>query len=397
MVTLKITPESKKFFTESFLALSVTILGGLVTGMIWSSLYNTFIVLAGIIALIPVIGEMRGNISGIFTSRLGTGMHLGFIFPSLSKRTKELNTSLLMNIILSLIIPIWVGIVVYLFHYLGGGTTPLFRFIFIGLLGSVLAGSAQIIITLLIAFNVYKRGMDPDIVVYPILSLIADIITAIAIFISFKIENLIFSYLSFELFSIFILASFLIVIFSKPIRSKIEFELINLLAEAVPVMLITVIIGAIVGIILDDSIPYQGIILILPVFMAYTGSMGSIVGSTFTTAYYLGSPMRQYYITTPIILIIVGSLLSILLGLLSYSISNFLGFSLPNNNLISYLGICLFTSLFTTGFSILNSLILGNVTFKRGMDADNIIVPMTSTIGDLIAILSMVLLLSVFY
>ncbi|MFV2015718.1 MAG: magnesium transporter [Candidatus Heimdallarchaeota archaeon] len=390
---------TEKFFRESFLALSVTVIGGLLTGIIWSSLYDSFLLLAGVIALIPVISQMRGNISGIFTSRLGTGLHLGYISPSFTKRSNELNNSILMNVILSFLIPIWVAFVVYLFNFIGNGQTPFFRFLIIGFLGSIFAGSVQIIITLFIAFKVYKKGMDPDVVVYPILSLTADIITVLVIFVAFNIENFLYIHVNFffqillEMIFIFIFILFLIIIFSRPIRSKIDFELVNLLAESVPVVLITVIIGGIVGIILNDSIPYQGIILILPVFMAFTGSMSSIVGSTLTTAYHLGSPMKQFYINIPLVLILVGSILSILLGIIGYSISILLGFSLPNESLIFYLAISFFTGLFTTIFSIIISLILGNITFKKGIDADNVIVPITSTIGDLVAILSMVLLL----
>ena len=96
-----------KFFRESLIALGITIFGELITGSLWGSFYSKFLVIAGIIALIPVIGENRGNISGIFTSRLGTGLHLGSIKPSLRKRTKELNNTILMNLVLTLTIPVW--------------------------------------------------------------------------------------------------------------------------------------------------------------------------------------------------------------------------------------------------------------------------------------------------
>ena len=64
-----------------------------------------------------------------------------------------------------------------------------------------------------------------------------------------------------------------------------------------------------VGIILNTSLQYGSLILILPIYMAYTGNLGAIVGSKFTTAYYLGSLETREgkidtYLITPISLII---------------------------------------------------------------------------------------------
>lgn len=399
---IEFNPKDKKIFQESFFALSVTMLGGLLTGLFWSSFFNSFIQIAGIIALIPVISEMRGNISGIFTSRLGTGLHIGFIKPSFTQRSKELNNSINMNIILSLLIPLWVAIVVFVFTFLNNNSTPLIRFIIIGIVGSLIAGSLQIVLTLSISFLVFKRGMDPDIIVYPTLSLIADIITVLSIFVAFNAEKIIFPFLNkfvqaiFELIFVTIFLAFLFIIFSRPIRSKFEFELLNLLGESVPILLLTVPIGAVVGIILDENIPYQGIILILPLFMAFTGATGSIVGSTFTTAYHLGQPLKHLYLNIPIIILTISAILGIILGVGGFLISTSLHFSLPTNySLLSYVILCLLTALITAIFSIINALILGNITFKRGIDADNVIVPITSTIGDLVAILSFVMLLAI--
>ena len=56
---------------------------------------------------------------------------------------------------------------------------------------------------------------------------------------------------------------------------------------------------------------------------------------------------------------------------------------------------CWVSGFIATIFSISNSLIVGNISFQRGIDADNIIVPLTSTLGDLVAVISIVLILSV--
>lgn len=398
--------SNRKLFKEASFALSLTVFGGLVTGTIWAGLDQTLASLAGLIAIVPVIGQMRGNISGIFTSRIGTGLHLGSIQPTLRKRSKEFNNTVLMNLSLSFITPIWVGFIVYLLHFIAGGKTTFLHFLFVSIIAGIVSAFIQIFLALFIAFQIFKRGMDPDVLAYPLLSMIADVTTAVAILIGFTVDRSITEQLPWvvrfflELVGIFSLISFLLIIFSRPIRSKLEFELFNLLGESVPVVWSAVIIGGFVGIIMDGSIPYNGVILVLPIYMAYTGSMGAIIGSKFTTAYYLGSLSSREgkldtYLFTPLILLLIGLLLSTGLGLVGYFLSQVLGYGLPKPDLLSFVIICWATGLVTTVFSIFNALVVGNITFQRGIDADNIIVPLTSTIGDLVAVVTIVIAINV--
>lgn len=404
----------QKLFREAIVGLSITVFGGLLTGILWSQLTNilqtdpALFTIIGIFALIPVIGQMRGNISGIFISRLGTGLHLGTIHPSLKNRSNELNNTILMNILISLFSPIWVAIIVFIFDKLNRGNIAFYTFIFIAMIAGIISASLQIILALIVAFSIFRSGRDPDVLAYPILSATGDVITAIGMIGSiflfqsyFEFENGVFTDII-SLFSILFLVVFLVIIFSRPIRSRLDFNIFNLLAESIPIIFIATIIGAVVGILTTNLGSYPGIILLVPVFMAYTGSLGAIVGSKFTTAYYLGALNTKegkisIYIETPLVLFAIGLFLSTILGIIAYNLSIFLAFDLPpNTDLIRFLSICWAAGLITTLFSIFNSLLVGNISFQRGIDADNIIVPITSTFGDLVAILTIITTITIF-
>ncbi|MHA2362868.1 MAG: magnesium transporter [Candidatus Hodarchaeales archaeon] len=395
----------RKLFQEALFALGISVFGGLFTGILWADISQKLAIFVGILALIPVIGQMRGNISGIFTSRLGTGLHLGSIEPSIRNRSKELNNTLIMNILVSFFTPIWVALIVYILHFISGGTTEFYHFFIIALFAGIISASIQMILTITIAFGIYKGGRDPDVLAYPLLSATGDVITAIGIIGGIYVDQHVFHLQSHmmrfivEIFSLFLLAFFLIITLSRPIRSRLEFDIFNLLSEAVPVVFLAVIIGAIVGIVMEGNITYAGILLILPSYMAYTGSMGAIIGSKYTTAYYLGlldtrSGKINTYLQTPVILIVIGIILSTLLGIIGYYVAIFFDLDLPKPDMFSFLFICWITGVLTTLFSIFNSLLVGNITFQHGIDADNVIVPFTSTIGDLVAIITIVLALS---
>lgn len=401
-----------KFFRESIIALGITVFGELITGSLWGSFYAKFILIAGIIALIPVISENRGNISGIFTSRLGTGLHLGSIKPSLTKRTKELNNTILMNIVLTLSLPVWTSLVVFTFFTVGGGSTTFFQFFLIAFGTAFILVFVQPILTVLISFIVYRKGLDPDVVVYPVTSVIADVLTTIALYISVSIEVSFFPTSNTDIIEkvveLTVLTYFLIllvIVFSRKFRNrvKITFEFLDLLKESLPIIMISIMIGATVGIILNNQITDASILLILPIYMSFTGAVGSIIGSKFTTSYYLGSLSTnrgkiEMYISSPLILIIVGMFLSTALGIVAFNISSYLNFSLANSvTIVNYVLSCILIGIVTTSMAIVLALTLGNVSFKWNLDADNVIIPLSTTLGDLIAILSVIGITSILF
>ena len=371
----------------------------MITGSLWVLLTPILAGIAGILALLPVIANMRGNLSGIFSSRLGTGLNLGLIKPKFSERTNDLNKTIASVIIASLITPIWVSLVIWFLSSLTPGTaTPLSNFLIIAITASIFSLTLSIPITLVISFNIFKRGIDPDTLGYPLLSNIADIITVIGIIVGFLVNLLLKDVLLkdfgifFEIIAVLFLLAFLVYTFGRS-KTRDQFKVFNLLYEIIPVLFIVTIIASFSGIIFNENLSYAGIIMIVPVFMAYTGATASIIGSRYTTAYFLGSLQtssgkKSVYITDPIIITLIGFGLSTLLGVIAYSIASFFHLDLPKPDLLSYLIICWITGIITTTYSIISSLFVGNFVFRKGIDADNVIVPFSSTTGDLVAIIA---------
>lgn len=378
------------------------LLGSLITGSLWALLSPILAGVAGILALLPVIANMRGNLSGIFSSRLGTGLNLGLIKPKFSERTNDLNKTIISNIIASIITPIWVSLVIWFLSALTPeSATPFGNFLIIALIASIFSFTFSIPITLVVSFNIFKRGIDPDTLGYPLLSNIADIITVVGVIVGFSVNIflrdtlLIDLNIFLEIISIFILIAFLIYTFGRS-KTRDQFKVFNLLYEIIPVLFIVTIIASFSGIIFNSNISYTGIIIIVPVFMAYTGATASIIGSRYTTAYFLGSLQtasgrKSVYITDPIIITLIGLGLSTILGIIAYFLANLFLLDLPKPDLFSYLIICWITGIITTTYSIISSLFVGNFVFRKGIDADNVIVPFSSTTGDLVAILAILL------
>ena len=197
----------------------------------------------------------------------------------------------------------------------------------------------------------------------------------------------------------------LVIIFSKKARkiAKLNYDFFNLLKESIPIIMVSIIIGGTVGIILNNGISDAGILLILPIYMSFTGAVGSVIGSKFTTSYYLGSLSTYHgkietYVVSPLILITVGICLSTALGIVAFNLSSFLSFKLASSvTITNYVISCILIGITTTSLAIILALVLGNFTFRWGLDADNVIVPLSTTLGDLIAIVSVISITSLLF
>ncbi|MFQ5821869.1 MAG: magnesium transporter [Candidatus Heimdallarchaeota archaeon] len=173
----------RKFWREASLALLILVLGDAIAGSALGESTDLFLSIPGLLILVPAVAEMRGNISGILASRLSTALHLGVVYPKLRGNTIEFRDNVLATAVLSGITPIGVGLIAFIFSRLFAfdKSASLGVFILVAFSAGVISAALQTIITILFAFVTYKRGLDPDTVVFPILSSLEDIITILSL------------------------------------------------------------------------------------------------------------------------------------------------------------------------------------------------------------------------
>jgi len=152
------------FLKESLIALSFNV-GGILAGFIVASQFNVF-------QLSP-----WAVVSGLFSGRLSTALHLGTIFPRFRGNTDEFYLLFKSVIVLTLetsVIMSCFSIVVGSLFW--GITFTDFFDILIVVLATMFLGLMNSLFTIIFSITSFKRGLDTDVVVYPIMSTIADII-----------------------------------------------------------------------------------------------------------------------------------------------------------------------------------------------------------------------------
>ena len=170
---------------ETILVLLLSALGSIAVGFLLGTAETIINSLPGLIVLVPPLMSIRGAIGGAFSARLSTALHLGTIKPILRNNTTAFKKSFFATLILTAVLPLWIGALSYLVTSLfnvGGEThLSLLGFILIAELSGLLSGFLQALVSILLSIITYRRGLDPDVVVAPIIYTTGDVIGVISL------------------------------------------------------------------------------------------------------------------------------------------------------------------------------------------------------------------------
>jgi cation transporter-like permease len=277
----------------------------------------------------------------------------------------------------------------------------LFPIIYITLSSMIISSIITIPITTTIAFFGFKKGIDPDILVYPILSTVADIIVTSCYIFSIWIyftEHLFFLKY-FILLIILILSIFTI---SYIIKNKHEEEISRTLKEATPLITLLGIYGNFTGTILStlrSRIEENPMILIVyPCIIDGLGDIGSIIGSLTSTRLILGyikpSFLNIKNIFKEIIAVEFSAfIIHLLMGFLGviYFLKEILIFEI-----INLVKITITTNLLSFLIAVLMGYTVAIYSFRFKLDPDNFVNPIVSAISDSIATITLSLVLYIY-
>lgn len=164
--------------------LIITLASSMLAGFILVGMRHSLEILPGLLVMIPGLLATRGNIYGVFGSRLATGLHLGIIEPRFS-RNKNLLNIMLATIINSAVISIIIAFFAYLALLLfTDSIAPLWALMLISFSSGMISGIILLIIVSIFDFLGFRKGLDPDNIHGPVATVSGDIFGVLALFIS---------------------------------------------------------------------------------------------------------------------------------------------------------------------------------------------------------------------
>ncbi len=180
--------QFKKIVGDSYRVLLVSVMIGLGAGYLLDS--YTGQATAIILAMVPPLNGIGGNIGSILGARLSSALHLGTITPEFRGQS-ALGINLAASASLALIVYSFTGTLFFLITRLSGGTlmkSIRTAVIFFGA-GMLLTGIIALT-SITAAFISYRREIDPDNVVIPVVTTVVDVAGVVSLLIMVSIIGL---------------------------------------------------------------------------------------------------------------------------------------------------------------------------------------------------------------
>ncbi len=387
--TVTTETSATKFVTslgQSLLSLFFN-LGGMLAGTLLALSFGVFSLAPWTFVLFPGILSVRGAISGLFSGRLGTGLHLGTVRYSYTKNTTYFYSLQRAVITLTFVSGIAIGLTTWIFGLF------LWRAAIVDLV-SILAvivatmGLSVIFIsplTIVISVFSFRRGLDPDVIVYPVMSTVADIIVTACYVLCL---NMFFSSTLLGYFSIGMLAFiFLSVVIYILVKNAAEEEFIKTIREFLLTLIFVVFIVNVTGSLLNQIRNIIGvrpeIYIVYPALIDTTGDVGSIVGSTATTKLALGAIEPSFSSIKQHKMEISGAWTASVLMFALYSIISLFACGIATlKNLSIQTARLLTTNALSVSVMVVIAYLVAIATYRKGWDPDNFVIPIESSLAD---------------
>ena len=386
-----------KEFKEPFVSLFLCTMGDLITGIVMGVFTSSLEMLPALIVLIPGAIGMRGNIFASLGSRLGTYLHTGQIQPSF-KSSKILSQNMSSSGVLTLLTSFYLGILAALIAKAIGLKVSILDLLLISVIAGLLSAVIMLLFSMLIAFFTYKHGWDPDNITAPMITLIGDMVTLPLLFLSLNVVIRLGDMIKISLLISFIILTLLTIPYSLSDKAKPYYR--KIMRESTPVLLACGFLGILSGTILggkvEGLIAIPGILIMIPPFLEDGGAMGGILAARLSSALHLGAIKYEEKIPEEVLrlflmLHILGLIIFTLIGGFAYLVSKTFGITtLPLHMMIIVSIIAgeiliLIVNIITYNISI--------ISFKKGIDPDNVTIPIITSVMDIMGVACLVLVL----
>ena len=372
-------PLDVKLIKESLPALLIAIVADSIAGYIMNLSIGVFLAVPGLLMMIPALIDMRGNVYGAFISRLSSALHLGEVENLRDKRIKiEIGTTKSLAYSAALIIGTVVGIYISF-------TTGNYFFILllpgIILITHLFTASILTPLTAYIGVKTFQKGWNPDNMGVPLISSIGDMVSVIFI-IFVAVLFLHISNFPFAVTTIIILTLIYVVLL---IRKSLKEETgKKIYLQSMPILVVIAFLELITGSMWENN-KIAIILLVVPVVNETLGNIGSIFSSRLSSFIYLGFvepkviPRGKHFsreiLSLIALTIIVYSIISPLILFLTWDI-----------RAIEMVWLSAFLAIFIL-ILIAYYLTLGSL--KAKLDPDNVVVPVITTLADIIGTASL--------
>ncbi|MGE4275219.1 MAG: magnesium transporter [Candidatus Methanomethylophilaceae archaeon] len=295
MRAVRFIGDNKQVFTMGLGATIISSLVALTAGLFLSSLSDYLTLLPGLMIVLYAAIGMRGTIFGAMGSRLGTAMHIGTFEVSFRKGS-VLRANFESSIVLSLFMSLAMGLAARgLLLLMGNDSITLSQFVFISIVGGMLASFLLLLLNVLMAREGFKRDWDIDNISSPLMAAAGDLITLPMIFLAswmvlhsplWAIDT------AFVVLTSITILLFLRILLRKSERRRFD-EARRIVKYSSPILLICLVPGLTAGLVIDSQvetlISSAALLILLPAFLNEGNALSGILTSRLSSMIHMGT------------------------------------------------------------------------------------------------------------
>ncbi len=323
------------------------------------------------LAVLPGLAALRGGIYTSQASRVSTRIHLGL---EEAKVGKVIKSELLPTLSLGLVAAVYIGI---LSGVLAGITV--YRTLLVSIISTLISWIILSTGTGLLSIIFYRSGVDPDKVSAPVITVLGDMITIPSILAALYILNTV------ELHPIGYTATLSLALTIIAIAVTLSAYSRTVTLQSLPSVFLVGVIESITGAILAvwavSKLQTGNIITLYPSFLEDTGAIVAVAAARTSTLSYLGLTTPKAKLGHEEIIQLLESYTAVLPSLAILSVLGHLLAQTPLNLALTVIGLS-FYLVITLGIPFAQ--ILVKLTHKLGLDPDNTVLPMITSVIDLI-------------
>ena len=380
---------------ESLIALSICAVGDLCAGIILGNMEFFLQTYPGLMVIIPGAIGMRGNIFGSFGSRLSTHLHIGTISPEF-KRSDLLDENITASIILTMVLSVLLGVIAKVICMIFGfESISLYDFVLISFIAGLISTIIMLPITMFISLKSFEGGWDPDNITTPFIAAIGDFFTLPAIILSVLIVNFIGFHpiVKMVLFAIIIIITIISLISGYTSDNEVR----HIVRQSTPVLFFCSILGTVAGGILNNSISTllknQTLLTLVPLFSGESGGLVSILGARLASGLHSGliDPVlrpKKHTMENFIAIVTLAIIMYPLIGFLAESST--IAFSNIGVGFLNSILISLISGMILIFIMLLVVFYISTISYRRGLDPDNIVIPLSTSLTDSISTLILI-------
>ena len=166
---------ARDVYRQALPVILVSLVAGLFAGTILGSetMRAGISEVPGLLLLLPAFLATRGGVYGSLGARLSTGLHQGVIEPKL-RVDRRLMNAVVAAVLNGISVSVFIAVVTYLWLGLLGTEGNLLQLVGIMVVSGLLSASLMISVLITVIFVGYRRGLDPDNVIGPVVTTLGD-------------------------------------------------------------------------------------------------------------------------------------------------------------------------------------------------------------------------------